>query len=244
VKRLYVVTACVAPRGTPTVARADPQVRQRDYATALRFWAGEALADGHGLLVVENSGWDPVRLLTAADVDPARVPVLSYVEDEAVQARGKGNGEALMLRRAMDWIDAQGDKPDVLVKVTGRLVIPNQRRALAGLPSGRFLRCQVRGDLREVDTRFFATDVETWRAYLCDLEPQVREAEDRYLEHAVASKVSGAVYDGVRRDPFPTFPRYVGRSGSFDIRYPDGPKVMLRDALAVRIGRYLQRRHF
>ena len=78
----------------------------------------------------ENSGADLESLRTAATGQTSRVDFLSFTADYEPE-RGRGYGEGLILRHALEHSDHVGPDSRVL-KVTGRLYIRNVAQIIDG----------------------------------------------------------------------------------------------------------------
>jgi hypothetical protein len=212
-RRLIVLTATVNPPSvTPSLVRRDVTAREADYLDSLARWTS-LIRDQDHILIVENSGWEMSRLIGGRN---NHVTVLSYVEESAAQARGKGVGEARMFARVAAWLRSRDLDFDQVVKATGRLRVENYDAVMKSQrPHGEhFVTCRLRYDLTQMDTRFFISDPSTFASYFADLECLVDEPAHRYLEHAAALRLSEAVFAGVHRDGFRRTPKVRGMSGS------------------------------
>lgn len=170
--QVLLMTATIAPNVAPgQVARADPELRRRDYEATLAAYLALPLPWPERILFCENSGADlgSLRRL-AAEENPHRRPVDFLPCDTAgFTHRSKGIAELALLDAAMDAAFAR-DAPGPLVwKVTGRLFVRNFARMAASAPPDAALYADFRavpwigerfGGNRWMDTRLFAVTPE------------------------------------------------------------------------------------
>ncbi|WP_322759315.1 hypothetical protein [Frankia sp. Cr2] len=233
------LTATVNPGGTPHVARIDQNVRLADYQCSIARWVTLAAVSGWDILIIENSGHPEDSLLAGVPEEmyqQVQPRVLSYVADPQYTKLGKGVGEAHMFDRVVTEYADDFTRYKMIVKVTGRLFVENAQKLLFISPDINVIRCRIRADFTQVDSRFFACNPATWQNFVSNMAAEIREDSGYYLEHAMAFRVAKAMACGVRREPFPRPPRIVGISGSTNVPY-GGFRRLLVDSVGVTIAR-------
>jgi hypothetical protein len=222
--RLFVLTCAITPgEVTPSLVLRDPVSRRNDYLNAARKWAQVLNPETDHVLVVENTGSTVDDLLELFQCMGVRSFAICYKEAAELQSSGKGNAEAAMFDRVVDWYLATDTIYGEIFKITGRLFVENFEAVCHRSPQCRenqiVFRARVRVDRTQVDTRFFSASPHVWQSYLTGLSGSVVESDGVFLEHAVARQLASAVFDGVAWFPFSQMPRIVGVSGSTGLRY-------------------------
>jgi hypothetical protein len=233
------MTATIDPRGMPMVARADPQLRLRDYEWALSGW----LASGSVSRIVfcENSGHDlgSLRRIAAAHPD-IEVEFLALHDEQAEISRGKGYAELGIIRLALAQSRLLAASA-LLLKCTGRLRVQNSPRILRQIATDQFdVMCTLKRRRRFADSRLFAATPAFIREQLI---PRANEIDDRtgvYLEHVLARAVRGAVAEGQIWRPFSTLPRIAGISGTRGLVLTDSSAMSLFKACCHRVRNLVQ----
>ncbi|NEK84255.1 hypothetical protein GCU60_00495 [Blastococcus saxobsidens] len=177
--------------------------------------------------MIENSGFPVGELLSHLPARFARdVEVISYFEERSASGLGKGVGEALMLDRLDSYVTECGHAYELVVKVTGRLIVRNAGLLLPHTVSSQDAFVRLRRDLTQVDSRLFAVTPAILHEHLTGLAGQVDERNGRYLEHAVAERVLTGVGTGLNRRTFSVAPVFTGASGSTGAAYA-GPRRLV-----------------
>jgi hypothetical protein len=240
---LLVLTVTVDPTVAPSVSRADPNVRLADYQQSLRYWADQAERAGWHIALIENSGWpmsDLLKAVPSVTRRAAEIHEISYVESEEQTRRGKGVGEALMLARLRELLDAEPSY-SMVAKVTGRLVVRRARRIFtAPTADVPWIRCRLKASLVMADSRLLLCSSGYWSKHLCDMAPDVREDEGVFLEHVLAKRILAAASDGDRWYGFDRPARIVGVSGSTGAVYR-GRRLRPKELAAAFIARHAER---
>lgn len=207
------LTATIDPGATPFVQRRDPQVRLRDYLSALEAW----LSCGAVARVVfcENSGFDlaPVARL-AASYGERSVEIISFCGNDAGAVRGKGYSELKLIEHAMR-VSSVLAVSDVIAKCTGRLTIGNAVPLFEAIGATDFdVMCPLARNLSVADSRVFAATPAFIREHLLTRIEMIDDRHHVNVEHALACAAAGAVANRMVWRPFPMLPRIVGVSGS------------------------------
>lgn len=214
-KPVLILTSTLQPHSGVAVMIHDERVRLRQYRQALRWWKTNSpwpvvFADNSGsrLLTELNSEASDRCTLLAVRIPPAFL----------VASKGKGVGEALILRDAMERIHSDFN---VIVKVTGRLTVRNITNCFSAL-EGRFLTCKITPTLDFSDSRVFAGD-RTSIQYLADrIVQKSDEQNERYFEHELAAGALHLFSQGVPFRAFHRLPAIRGMSGTSGKSY-DSP---------------------
>ena len=121
---LLVITACVDPRSGPMqVVRSDPQLRLKDYKTALRFWLGTDDPRFQRILFLENSAYPMDELKSLVDRENRagkQVEFISMDCNNYPPGLTYGYAELEMLDRGL-LLSKLARPEDMLIKATGRL---------------------------------------------------------------------------------------------------------------------------
>jgi hypothetical protein len=207
-----ILTATIDPGGTPLLTLRDPEQRLADYLRAFRSW----LATTYPLVVCENSGADLAPLRAIADEGGRPVELLGYNDNTAAQSRGKGAGEAEILRHVLAESKTAADA-DLLMKVSGRYYIRNVDRLLRRTLS--LGDADSYADLwwwfRDAQSDCFLATRNFIARYLLPHAEAIDDSAGFYLEHALARAVQSSLADGGRWLPLGLAPDLIGTSGTF-----------------------------
>jgi hypothetical protein len=134
-KNILVMTATITPKSDAFgLARANPELRRRDYELALRYYLNELSSGSFEQLVfAENSdtnlGWLRALVDEAGLTD--KVEFLSLYGLDYPSEYSRGYGEFLLLDRVMNTPLMRAQSPDSIVwKVTGRYRIVNIKKLI------------------------------------------------------------------------------------------------------------------
>lgn len=116
------LTACVNPKGMKFTKLSNPEVRLAQYKAALDWYLANTSLK---ILIVENSGYD-----FSADylkqIKEGRLEFLSYDGNNYDRSRGKGYGEAKIIKYGIAHSRfLHNDLDSLIFKVTGRLLCKN-----------------------------------------------------------------------------------------------------------------------
>lgn len=122
-KSLLFLTACVNPQGMAYTKLNNPEVRLRQYKTALDWYLANT---NFQILLVENSNWD-FSVDYNAYIDSGRLEFLTFDGNGYDRSRGKGYGEAIIIEYGLEHskLIRNMDSSELLIKVTGRLSCDN-----------------------------------------------------------------------------------------------------------------------
>jgi hypothetical protein len=206
------LTATIDPGSTKLVARNDPIVRFDDYRRALLSWRSQSHVP---IVFCENSGYDLSSLRAPIDERPGcTVEFLSFDKNHHAATRGKGYAELELIRDALATSRVLASS-SVIIKCTGRLIVPNACRVIRSITACDFdVMCTLKQNLSFADTRVFAATPRFLQDHLFPMVNLIDDDGGTYLEHAVACAVGDALAHRKRWRPFPTLPRIQGISGT------------------------------
>ncbi|MCI7455845.1 hypothetical protein [Actinomyces urogenitalis] len=215
---LILLSAAISPRqeyidatrtSVPT-RLTDPEIRLAQYLEAVSVWTAHARSHGAKVVVVETSG-------TRTDELSRQCELIGYEPSARQVAGGRGAIEAAALDYALEVLDPPEDA--MLIKATGRLIVPNAFHAASGLSRG-VVRARGKADRTFYDSRLIVTDVGTWRRNLTGMGQQVADESGRWLERVLAMRLMEAeVLGKLTVERFPVIPEFVGSSGTTGKRY-------------------------
>ena len=223
------LTATVSPIEGVISSRPDPLVRERDYATALRFWIRSGLRN---IVFCENSGWPLDQIRRIGHADGVRVEALGFVDAGATGSLGKGYGEMGIIEYAIGQSKSLAASAYIL-KVTGRYMVLN----IAQMLSDHRLRrhptvvADMNRHRRYADSRVFLATPAFMTKYLLVRRNQVNDQAGFYFEHALASAINASENDGHKWLLPNVLPEIRGISGSI----PGEHRVTLRKRLGFAV---------
>jgi hypothetical protein len=135
---LVVMTACIDPsRGWVKVPRGNPEVRLRDYQSALAYWLRHPDPRLRDILFLDNSGYSLDALREQAskqNPNAKKVEFLSFSCNEYPQGVHYGYAELALLDSGLAKSELAAECL-YFVKATGRFTFPRISRLLDRLPA-------------------------------------------------------------------------------------------------------------
>ena len=117
------LTACVNPCGMSHTVLQDSDARAEQYKQALDFYIKETTLP---LIFCENTMYD-MGMGYEQYVDSGRLELLAFEGNNYDKKRGKGYGEAVIMKYAVDHsVLIRNSK--YVIKITGRLIVPDIKR--------------------------------------------------------------------------------------------------------------------
>lgn len=230
-QQYVLLTATVRPNTTKKLAVVDPQVRLRQYRSALREWVEIARRLDARVIIVETSGFDRSAFLS--EVDPGDQSLIHYVAYEPtpeVIGRGIGFIEWSAIAFALDTVRLEDT--DTVYKVTGRLRVTNPRQVF-GVLDADGVRLRMRVDGLYCDTRVLGASVGVWRSVVLPAADDVDYPNRIEIEHTVAAHVTRArALRTASLSSFPKRPLFAGQSGTNGSHY--SPLKLAVQGLLVR----------
>ncbi len=216
---VVLATGTIDPKGMRLTARSDPALRLEDYKHALKLWRASTSLP---FVFCENSGADLRPLQDALGADADRIEWLGFTAPDFPEQRGKGYGEALILRHALDHSKLIGEETR-LFKTTGRLFVRNFPRIEEALrQSAPDVACDLNPmTLQDSDCRLFSASKPFMRDYLLPEAETMDELAQPMInfERVLSRAVLKAVADGRSWRDLPDTPQYEGFSGTFGHQY-------------------------
>ncbi len=211
VNNVILLTACVNPNGMAYTVLQNPDERLKQYKDAL-MWYLEHTKER--IVVVENTLCDFSGDF-ATYIASGRLELLTFDGNRYDRMLGKGYGEALILKYALEhsrWIA----EADLITKITGRLKITNVNRLMSASQHRNTVYANV---IHCTDERFFACSgffIAPPRAIKLLLEGMSRLNDSRqyYFEHLLYETIVEWKRRGNRHREFYLPVETVGCSGT------------------------------
>jgi len=198
---------------------------------AIKHWRQTPLVNT--VIVCDGSGFDLSEHMNTSDESGQQAPCefLSFNNDRTkVRALGKGYGEGEIVKYALEKSKAlQGSH--AFAKCTAKLWLSNFPECVSHFKSKAVF--DYGGSFHPVylDTRFYLTETEFFRAHLMNAYQKVDEDRGYNLEHAYRDALVQFKLSEIAM--YPT-PRIFGTSGSMNKEYLPHPfKSMLRDTRSI-----------
>lgn len=177
-KICLLLTACINPNGMSLTQLQDSAERLRQYAVALRYYLEKTSAP---IVFVENSGHD-ISSNFVKEIGSGRLEVLTFNGNNYDKQKGKGFGEALILKYAFEHSQIL-KHCDYVVKITGRLIVRNIKSILF---ESRLIKkelivsylCQ-----EFLDSRVFVASVSFYRDLFLPNIDKIDDGEGYYFEN-------------------------------------------------------------
>lgn len=193
---VLLMTATITPPvNCPNLARVDPAVRINDYCNALKFYLDVPNKYIDRIIFAENSDSDLTPLkneLANNNLLKKEVEFISYSGGNAFPPEyGKGYGEMLLIDFALDNSKIIS-KEDIIWKATGRLVLSNISKLIAGTAQGYNLYCDLHNEYkllsltRFFDPRFYSFTLEGYDLYFRPYTPSLKS---QHIEHFFYDKL-------------------------------------------------------
>ena len=122
-KVCILLTACVNPRGMSHTVLQDPGIRAGQYKQALDFYIKETNLP---IIFCENTMYD-MSIGYEQYINSGRLEFLIFDGNEYNRQRGKGYGEAVIMRYAVEHSNLVRDSK-YIIKITGRLIVTDIKR--------------------------------------------------------------------------------------------------------------------
>ena len=180
--RVILFTSCVDPNGMTKTAIHDKQQREQEYKRALQFYLEQTVFP---IVVVDNSGFIYQELHEA---NPERIETLSFQGNDFDRNLGKGYGEGLILRYALEhstFIQKEGCR--FIYKISGRHILLNLNKLasfmhLAESYSDKVAFAVLKEKERWAVSDFFSGPISFYQALIPYLEG-CNDSKKKYFEH-------------------------------------------------------------
>jgi hypothetical protein len=219
------LTCTIDVRGIANMERSDVRLRLDDYLRALGRWLDDPWV--RNIVVIENSGYplDELQALVLRHPSGKQVEFLSFDGQDFPRSLGKGYGETITLRHALEH-SQQLRRTDHFLKANGRYYISNVREVLSCMAPTTSVFCNITKSLSYSDSRVFGGDRE-FLAYFCKEGARIDDAVGFWFEHALARAALHAIADGRSWQFIRRLPVIEGYSGTLNRLYTE-PRWRLR----------------
>ena len=209
---VILMTACINPNGMCYTKIQDVNERLQQYVEAIKWYLGNTTMR---IVVVENTNYDMTEVLQE-QVKTLRLEYLVFSGNNYDKKRGKGYGEAQIIKYAMDnsKIIAEESNP-IVIKVTGRLILRNINRLRKCVPNTVY--AAIAGNYQGVmhlDSRVMVFTRYFLENYFFPRIEEIDESKYYIFERVVSWAVIDYVNDGNRFKEVPVPLRIEGKSGT------------------------------
>lgn len=177
------LTACINPGNMPNTVLQNSNVRRTQYENALKWYLENTK---HKILFVENSGVD-ISVNFLPYIKNGRLEVLTFDGNASFdKKRGKGYGEALIIKYALDNAKSFSSNPRI-IKISGRIIIRNIM-TLINHSKGRYdlyMNTLVVEKKNFASSKLIICPTEFLRDYFLPLINSINEKEKYYFEHCI-----------------------------------------------------------
>lgn len=209
---VILLTATINPNGMSFTQLQDPNIRLDQYIQAINFYLNET---SYKIVFVENSGIDISYIFTKA-INAGRVEILSFLGNDYNKSRGKGLGEARIIEYALEHSIFISNCTHI-IKITGRLIVPNINRVLTHLNFKLNADLQVDFHFRNMPKTMFFVCTKSWIQNIYDYEKYIDDSNGFYFEHMIYKMMLEIPKSNVL--PFLNIPLINGVSGTANCPY-------------------------
>ena len=206
------MTACVNPCGMSHTKLQDPEIRANQYRQALDFYIKETNLP---IVFCENTMYDfssgYQQIITSG-----RLEYLTFDGNNYDTSRGKGYGEALIIRYAINNSDIIKNSKYV-IKITGRLIITDIKRISASplLYLKNVFRCNIKEKF--ISTYLIICRPQLIKDFVCKYQELIWEdspTNDLIEHHMYRALTKDPDLSKTTFLPFISIPNVVGVSGT------------------------------
>lgn len=214
-----VITGCVSPeKDVPFLAVRSEEERLREYISCM-IWAIQKTSVDK-IIYVDTNGFDLSKVEELRNILQQTKKTIEFLSFKAnskmVEEKGKGYGEGQALEYVLRESKVIETEKDVLLKLTGRLMIGNIESIITKMNISTLRENNIVINLNYpasdmYDTRFYAV---RWNTYALYLKKAYCEVDDRNwvcLEHVFFNKIKKNRLKAICTKEYPQF---IGRSGS------------------------------
>lgn len=225
VKRLLILTGTIDPGNMIFTNRNNINERMQDYIKSLKYWLNNN-KDGYfnKIIFCENSGYDlsEIKESLVSLSNKNEVVFFQWSDNHKWTGLGKGYGEAKMLEYLNQEAYELIQEHDYIVKVTGRLYIPNINRVFnkkdekMGVSIIHHRLKQIKDENNMfVDSRLFCIASACFSEFIKDFSNDINDNNGVYFEHVLASRIH--YFNRMNKKTtniFKELPFYIGYSGT------------------------------
>lgn len=215
--KVLLLTGCINPQGMSHTVLQDPEIRKRQYISAIRYYLENTKIP---IVFIENTNTDISGEFFTADYS-RRIEFITFNGNNFDKNKGKGYGEALMIEYALNH-SAFLNKSSFVIKVTGRLYVDNIDELVCEMQSPDCIYANlVRGNCGlERKSYFFGAPITFLTNYFLSRKQEIDESKKVYFERHLYNESIKWTEDGgkVREFQYPIL--VSGVSGSTGKIYP------------------------
>ena len=189
------------------------------------------------IIFCENTGYnyDYNSLKEKAELRGKLLEVIIFKGNYSIiQQKGKGYGEGEIIEYALDNSKYLKDCQS-FYKLTGRLIVRNMDRIIAGTKSKNAFDFQpgaiYNRNQNHIETIFYKTERDLYQKYLYQAYQDVDESKIEYLEHVYYQQLNG-----LKLKSFRFLPQISGQSGTTGEEYQKPYYLRLLEKLYYAIG--------
>lgn len=214
---VLLLTGCINPNGMAHTVLQDPDIRKRQYISAIRYYLENTKIP---IVFIENTNTDISGEFFTADYS-RRIEFITFNGNNFDKSKGKGYGEALMIEYALTHSKFINDNT-YIVKITGRLIIENLEELIQEMKSSECVYASlVRGKYgMERKSYFFGAPKSFLSDYFLFSKEKIDENEGTYFENHLFNESLEWVHDGGKAKEFKLPILVNGISGSNGKKYP------------------------
>lgn len=184
------LTGCVNPNGMAFTKLQNKQLRKQQYQTAIKWYVENTAFD---VVFVENTLSDFTNLID--DSNKERLEVLSFDGNNYDRSLGKGYGEGLIVKYALENSSIIAHS-DVIIKITGRLVVSNIKEIIAKHHKEimeKSIICDVNRKVTVAFSRIVIAPIDFWKNYFMKSINKINDTCHYEFENALATSIREAV---------------------------------------------------
>lgn len=181
-KIVLLLTGCINPGEMPFTHLTNKDERMRQYKNAIDFYLRET---DYPIVFAENSNTD-ISEEYHKDIFDGRIEFITFNGNNNKQ-KGKGYGEAYIIEYALNK-SSLISKSDLIVKITGRLIIENINNVIKKtfpLQKLKSITCSFYSDLQFADSRVFCAPKDFLYVFVNHKE-EINDYQNIYFEHILA----------------------------------------------------------
>lgn len=177
---VILLTACINPKGMSYTELVDVNERKRQYVRALFFYLETTKEK---IVFVENTGYDISADFSSFIADD-RLEVLTFQGNDYDRSLGKGYGEALILKHAIENSKFVGECSRI-VKITGRHLCLNINKVISRCQANDTVYAMLESDSAgmECDSRIFISPIKFLNNYFLPRAGELNDSKHYYFEH-------------------------------------------------------------
>lgn len=236
-KVVILLTSAINPKGVVYTKRNNPELREKDYIDSLRKWL---TLTPYPIIFCDSSGYDLKKIRDILGSENERVGEVLSFDADFPREYGKGYGELLIIKHAMENSRLIRDC-DYLIKSTGRYFVKNICKIVERLllDEQLYISADLMQNLTFADSKIFVTKPEFTKEYLFNYQRILNDSEHVYFEHVMAMAICEAISHRKKWLPLPYKPIIMGHSGTGNFVYADNFIRNATKELAHKIKNYI-----